>query len=54
MWCIKEVSDILDVEIEIALDTSQSGPGLPWGFNGQKRKGFSFFELTEHKRGRLR
>lgn len=54
MWCVKEVPDLDAVEAMITLDVSQFGRGLSKGFDGQQKKGFSFFELKESQRGRLR
>lgn len=49
MWHIEEIPDSVFVEAIISLDLSQFGKGLPGGFNGQKEKGFSFFELSSNK-----
>lgn len=51
MWCIQELADAPRIEAVVVLDTSQFGQGLPKGFDGQEKEGFSFFELNEVRGG---
>lgn len=46
MWCIRDIPIQL-FEAKVILDVKRFGKGLPKGFNGDQKEGFSLFELVE-------